>query len=139
MPCALRAVSAKLIPTALGLRLARSYTAPPQLANTAMRQVVRQHRRSLVDRALGQAAPAAPTKSPPSHAHVVDADAIPSPLVSLDGFRLVTTRFEKLARSTLPKGVSELVYGDAYVVALGLSRRREVRSHVCFCSVPDVC
>eukprot|EP00903_Cladosiphon_okamuranus_P018777 g17274.t1 len=84
--------------------------------------VVRQHRRSLVDRALGQLVPGASSTTP-----VTDtaAAAMPSPLVSSDAFRVVMTRFEKLSRSALPRGVSELVYGDAYLVALSLSRRRE--------------
>lgn len=52
--------------------------------------------------------------------------AVASPLVSMDGFRAVATRFEKLSRSALPRGVSDLVYGDAYLVALALSRHTEV-------------
>lgn len=84
-------------------------------------QVVRRHRRSLVDRALGvvpafsSAVSIAPTET-----------AAASPLVSLDGFRAVVTRFEKLSRSALPRGVSDLVYGDAYLVALAISRHKEV-------------
>lgn len=37
-------------------------------------------------------------------------------------------RFYKLSRCTVPSGVSELVHGDAYLVALGLSRMQEVRA-----------
>lgn len=76
-----------------------------------------------MDRALGQLVPGAPATT-----SVIDAGAaaVPSSLESVDGFRVVMTRFEKLSRSALPKGVSELIYGDAYLVALSLSRQREV-------------
>lgn len=94
-----------------------------------MRQVVRQHRRSLVDRALGQVVPGPSSSTSVTAAPNTSAAAMPSPLVSVDGFRVVMTRFEKLSRSAPPKGVSELVYGDAYLVALILSRRREVRAY----------
>lgn len=79
-----------------------------------------------MDRALGQLVPGAPSTTSTTDAA---AAAMPSPLASVDGFRVVMTRFEKLSRSSLPRGVSELVYGDAYLVALSLSRRREVRFH----------
>lgn len=97
---------------------------PPLSARQRRRQVVRQHRRSLVDRALGQLVPGA---SSATSATDTAAAAMPSPLVSVDGFRVAMTRFEKLSRSAPPRGVSELVYGDAYLVALSLSRRGEVR------------
>ncbi|CAM9861181.1 unnamed protein product [Scytosiphon promiscuus] len=87
--------------------------------------VVRQHRRNLVDRCLGQATPAPPSGASPTTEPDIAAVAMPSPLESVDGFRVVMTRFEKLGRSVLPRGVSELVYGDAYMVALSLSRRHE--------------
>ncbi len=94
---------------------------------SAKLQVVRQHRRSLVDRALGSLVPGPSPAASTTAALDTAAAAIPSPLVSVDGFRGVMTRFEKLSRSAPPKGVSELVYGDAYLVALSLSRRQEVR------------
>lgn len=96
--------------------------------------MVRQHRRSLVDRALGQVVPTPSSSVSATAAADTSAAAIPSPLVSSDGFRVVMTRFEKLSRSAPPKGVSDLVYGDAYMTALSLSRRREVRTVLC--SVP---
>lgn len=76
-----------------------------------------------MDRALGQLVPGA---SATTTATDTTAAVVPSPLVSVDGFRVVMTRFEKLSRSTLPKGVSEIIYGDAYLVALGLSHQRMV-------------
>lgn len=96
--------------------------------NLPMSQVVRQHRRSLVDRALGQIAPA-PSSAASAAAGQDSAQAVSSsPLVSVDGFRVVTTRLENLSRSAPPRGVADLVYVDAYMVASSLSRRPEVRS-----------
>lgn len=108
---------------------------------SAKLQVVRQHRRSLVDRALGSLVPGPSSAAPTTAASNTAATAMPSPLVSVDGFRGVMTRFEKLSRSAPPKGVSELVYGDAYLVALSLSRRREVSfaSRCCATCFPLSC
>lgn len=96
--------------------------------NFPMSQVVRQHRISLVDRALGQVAPA-PSSAASAAAGNDAAQAVsPSPLVSIDGFRVVTTRLENMSRSAPPRGVADLVYVDAFMVASSLSRRPEVRS-----------
>ncbi|CAM9126445.1 unnamed protein product [Ectocarpus sp. 12 AP-2014] len=87
--------------------------------------VVRQHRISLVDRALGQVAPA-PSSAASAAAGDDAAQAVsPSPLVSVDGFRVVTTRFENMSRSAPPRGVADLVYVDAFMVASSLSHRPE--------------
>ncbi|CAB1117584.1 unnamed protein product [Ectocarpus sp. CCAP 1310/34] len=87
--------------------------------------VVRQHRISLVDRALGQVAPA-PSSAASAAAGNDAAQAVsPSPLVSVDGFRVVTTRLENMSRSAPPRGVADLVYVDAFMVASSLSRRPE--------------
>lgn len=92
----------------------------------ALEQVVRRHRRTLVDRALGSA-PSYLSSASPTTAET----SISSPLVSSDGFHTVVKRFEKLCGFTAPREVSELIYGDAYLVALGLSRRREVKKRFC--------
>lgn len=79
------------------------------------------------------ATPASPTPSD---------DAMRSILESVDGFRTATARFEKLSGSTPPRGVSELVYNDAYLQALAMSRRQEVRGRGGrggSCLVDEVC
>ncbi|CAN0261788.1 unnamed protein product, partial [Ectocarpus fasciculatus] len=78
--------------------------------------VVRQHRRSLVDRALGQVAPAPSSAASTAAGQDAAQAVIPSPLVSVDSFRAVTTRLENLSRSAPPRGVADLVYVDAYMV-----------------------
>ncbi|CBJ49037.1 conserved unknown protein [Ectocarpus siliculosus] len=87
--------------------------------------VVRQHRISLVDRALGQVAPAPSSAASAAAGNDAAQAASPSPLVSVDGFRVVTTRLENMSRSAPPRGVADLVYVDAFMVASSLSRRPE--------------
>ena len=85
-------------------------------------QVVRQHRRDLVDHALGLMEALPPT-TPGSPSETLR----PSPLVSVDAFRAGVAQFEELSRSTPPRQVSELIYSDAYMMALGSTRQRGVR------------
>ncbi|CAM9979515.1 unnamed protein product [Ascophyllum nodosum] len=88
--------------------------------------VVRQHRRDLVDHALGLMEALPPT-TPGSPSETLR----PSPLVSVDAFRAGVAQFEELSRSTPPRQVSELIYSDAYMMALGSTRQRgnEALSH----------
>lgn len=83
-----------------------------------------------MDRVLGLGVPPAFTASISSHSAAVGSGAVTlqSPLASIDGFRVPVAQFENLSGCAPPQGISDLVYGDAFLVALGLSRRPEVRA-----------
>lgn len=89
-----------------------------------LEQVVRRHRRDLLDRAFGMVEETPPTTTPGTPMSEISKSSL---LFSLGSFHSVVAQFEKLGRCAPPPSLSELVHSDAYMVALGLSRRKEVR------------
>lgn len=83
----------------------------------------------MLDRALDLAPTTTTSKIIVSCSPAPESRAPPaaSSLASTSSFRAVGVRFEELARFTVPRGVSDLIYHDAYLSALMLSRMPEVR------------
>lgn len=86
-------------------------------------QVVRRHREILLDHAIG-------CRTSKHNTRPDEDSLVPQAIGSLSAFREASNRFGKLSGVALPRSVSDLVLGDAYMLALNLSRQTTLRRAV---------